>query len=103
MTSIIPTTSLDGIMSQLSINVKADIIKRIDATRGPRSRSGFIADCIVEHFMPTDETDKKQVARLEAEVAYLRIENTKLIDAVSQKLLSEPKKPGLFARVFGRK
>jgi hypothetical protein len=94
--------SLDRLSVQLSINVKADVIKRVDDERGEQSRSGFIKDCIVEHFTPTGEVDAKTIAKLEGEVAYLRDTNTRLLDAVSQKLLTpvEPKK-SLWQRLRG--
>jgi hypothetical protein len=43
---------IDRLTVQLSINVKPHVVKQIDNTRGNRSRSGFINDCIIEHFTP---------------------------------------------------
>jgi hypothetical protein len=94
--------SLRGIMAQCSINLKVHIIKMVDDERGPQSRSSFIADCVIEHFTPRGEADKKQIARLDSEVSYLRDQNTRLLDAVSQKLLEPPKKKSLWSRLRNR-
>jgi hypothetical protein len=85
---------IDRLTVQLSINVKPHVVKQIDNTRGNRSRSGFINDCIIEHFTPKGEADINRIARLEDEVAYLRDQNTRMLDAVAQRLLtpSEPKR-----------
>ena len=91
----------DGIMAQVSINLKPHIIKQIDDERGEQSRSSFIADCVVAYFEPRGEADKKDIARLESEVNYLRDQNARLTDAVAVKLLSEPKK-SFWARIRGR-
>jgi hypothetical protein len=94
---------VDRGMAQVSINLKPDIIKRVDVARGSKSRSGFIADCVVEHFTPRGEADIKQIIRLESEVEYLRIQNTSLLDAMSQRLLAPDVKVPFWRRVLGRK
>lgn len=103
MAKLISSSHIDGTMSQVSINLKPDIIKRVDAARGSQSRSGFIADCVVEHFTPRGEADIKQIVRLESEVEYLRIQNTSLLDAVSQRLLAPEVKVGFWRRLIGGK
>ena len=92
----------DRFMAQVSINLKPHIIKQIDDARGPQSRSSFIKDCIIEHFGPRGEAEAKQIARLESDVQYLRLENTKLIDAVSQRLLEPAPKKSLWDRIRNR-
>jgi metal-responsive CopG/Arc/MetJ family transcriptional regulator len=98
-------------MSQISISVKPDLIKRIDGARGSQSRSSFIVDCVIEHINPTLDIDKKELITqlnahkdqqrlLEDEVDFLRQQYSLINAALSQKLLSEPKKLGWFARHF---
>jgi metal-responsive CopG/Arc/MetJ family transcriptional regulator len=104
MTTGISKGSLDGIMTQVSINVKPDIIAEIDEKRGTQSRSSYIVDCVRERLSGGD-ADKKQLFEqtimYKNEVEFLRLELTKMTDAVAQKLLSEPKKP-FWSRVFRR-
>lgn len=89
---------------QISISLKPDVIAHIDEVKGQQSRSAFILACVFEHFSGGD-VDKKQLLaqieghkvqqrRLEDEVAYLREQNARMLDAVAQKLLTEstPKK-----------
>jgi hypothetical protein len=97
---------------QISISLKPDVVAHIDEQRGQQSRSSFIVGCIYEHFSGGD-VDKKQLTeqlkaltvqqqQRESEIAFLREQTTKLTDALSQRLLAEPKKAGFFAR-FRRK
>lgn len=108
MEIIISQTYLDGLMTGISINLKPDLLTQIDAAKGTQSRSAFIVHAVYEYLNPTKadwEADRKQLTiqieayksnkqRLENEVAYLRDQNSRLIDEVSQKLLTEatPKK-----------
>jgi len=106
------TFRLDRMTMQISISVKPDLVAHIDEQRGQQSRSSFIVGCIYEHFSGGD-IDKKQLTeqlkahidtqqRLENEVEYLRDQNSRLLDAVAQRLLSEPKKVSFWDR-FRRK
>ncbi len=108
---------------QVSINIKPDLIEKVDQAKGGQSRSAFIVTCIYEHFNPPksiQEADitnlttqlnetKTNVANLERrlsdkenEVEYLRQEYSKINDALSQRLLAETKPTGFWARLFGR-
>jgi metal-responsive CopG/Arc/MetJ family transcriptional regulator len=102
------TYRLDRMTMQISVSLKPDLVKRIDEAAGVQSRSSFITRCIYEHFEPSTsewEADKKSLTEqleslkvqqrlLEDQVAFLKDQNTRLLDAVSQKLLTEatPKK-----------
>jgi hypothetical protein len=71
---------------QVSINVKPDLVARIDEAAGTQSRSAFIVACIQEHFSPliadnypdkmhgTEQLEayKSTQQRLESEIEYLR-------------------------------
>ena len=94
---------VDRFMAQVSINLKPHIIKQIDDSRGEQSRSSFIADCVVAYFEPRGEADKKDIARLESEVDYLRHEFSKVNDALAQRLLPDttPKR-SWWDRIRGR-
>ncbi|GEM_PF-2913454 len=110
------TLSLDRLTMQISVSLKADLVKRIDDAAGTDSRSGFITRCIYEHFEPPKnelEADKTHLTeqlnaykdtqkRLENEVEYLRLEYSKINDALAQRLLTEntPKK-SFWARIRG--
>lgn len=96
------TFRLDRMTMQISISVKPDLVAHIDEQRGQQSRSSFIVGTIYEHFSGGD-VDKKQLTeqlkahidtqrRLEDDLAYMRDQNLQLVNAVSQKLLTEPKK-----------
>jgi hypothetical protein len=109
MSSSICDFRLDGIMTQISISLKPDLIMRIDEAAGVQSRSAFIVGCIHEHFNPTFDVDKTQLLaqleankvqqmRLENEVTFLREQNMKLTDAMSQRLLSESPKKSFWSR-----
>ena len=102
---------------QISINLKPDLVQRIDEAKGSKSRSMFIVGCILEHFTPLNadwEADKKDLMtqlethkstqlRLENEVEFLRQEYSKINDALAQRLLTEtsPKK-SWWDRIRGR-
>ena len=95
--------SLECLTVQISVSLKPHIIKQIDDSRGEQSRSSFIADCVVAYFEPRGEADKKDIARLESEVDYLRHEFSKVNDALAQRLLPDttPKR-SWWDRIRGR-
>ena len=85
---------------QISINLKPDLVRRIDTAKGAQSRSAFIVQCVLEHLSSDNkpdnnhlieqiETYKATQLRLENEVAYLRQEYSKINDALAQRLLTE--------------
>ncbi len=106
MTSDLCRLSLEKLTMQISVSLKPDLVKRIDEAAGVQSRSSFITRCIYEHFEPSTsewEADKKSLTEqleahkvqqrlLDDQIAYLRDQNSRLLDAVSQKLLTPPKK-----------
>ena len=96
---------------QVTINLKAELLDKIEQVRGPQSRSGFIVAAVYEHFSGGD-ADKIQLLRdIEAlretqrrnenEIEYLRLETSKLHDALAQRLLTDGK-PSFWSR-FRRK
>jgi hypothetical protein len=96
---------------QITINVSPELLAKIEEVKGLQSRSGFIVACVKEH-LAGGETDKVQLnrdlktlretqGRLENEVAYLRDQNSRMLDAVSQRLLTDGK-PSFWSR-FRRK
>lgn len=109
---------------QISINLKPDLIAKVDQAKGGQSRSAFIVTCIDEHFNPPKATQEADITRLttqlndtninvsnlerrlqdkENEVEYLRQEYSKINDALSQRLLAQttPKK-SWWDRIRGR-
>ena len=84
---------------QISINLRPELLDKVDKSLGTQSRSAFITNCIYEHYQGGD-TDKLQLIRdlsahqetqhrLENEVEYLRGEYSKINDALAQRLLAE--------------
>jgi hypothetical protein len=95
-TKSISRGSLRGIAVQLSLNLKPEWVARVDEARGTQSRSGFVAQCIYEHFSGgnADKTHlNEQLMTYKNEVEYLRQEYSKINDALAQRLLTEATPP----------
>jgi len=93
-------------MVGVSINLRPDLLEQIDAAKGAQSRSSYIVQAVYEYLNPIKpdwEADRKQLTtqvealkdtqrRLEDEISYLRDQNARMLDAVSQKLLTPAKR-----------
>ena len=121
--SDISETSLKGIVVGISINLKPDLLKQIDAHKGTQSRSGYIVRAVYEYLNPSENgldadkmqllADKKQLisqidalkdtqSRSDREISFLRDQNATLTDALTAKMLVEPKKKSVWERIRGR-
>lgn len=106
--------SLDGVMVGVSINLKPELLKRIDEAKGTQSRSGFIVRAVYEYLQPVNDADRKQLLtqleahkatqlRLESEVEFLRQQYSLINSALAQKLLTEaPAKRSIWEKLMGR-